>query len=40
MPSGYEPYNSLTDAQLTALSQAVQAVVEPLSMAASKVVSG
>ncbi|HZE51169.1 MAG TPA: EfeM/EfeO family lipoprotein [Jatrophihabitantaceae bacterium] len=40
MPSGFEPYGSLTDAQLTGLAHAVQAVVEPLSMAASKVVSG
>ena len=40
MPSGYEPFNSMTGAQVTALSQAVQAVVEPLSQVASKVVSG
>jgi iron uptake system component EfeO len=39
MPSGYDPFDQLTDAQVTGLSQAVQAVVEPLSMAASLVVS-
>jgi iron uptake system component EfeO len=39
MPSGFDPFNQLTDAQVTGLSQAVQAVVEPLSLAASKVVS-
>jgi iron uptake system component EfeO len=39
MPSGFDPFGQLTDAQVTGLSQAVQAVVEPLSLAASKVVS-
>ena len=40
MPSGFDPFNELTDAQVTGLAQAVQAVVEPLSMAESLVVSG
>jgi len=39
MPAGFDPFNQLTDAQVTGLSQSVQAVVEPLSMAASLVVS-
>lgn len=40
MPSGFDPYLRLTGAQVTGLADAVQAVVEPLSMVASKVVSG
>lgn len=38
-PSGYVLYTELTDEQITALSAALQAVAEPLSQVAAKVVS-
>jgi iron uptake system component EfeO len=37
-PSGYKLYTSLTDADIKALAQAVQALVDPLSSVAAKVV--
>jgi iron uptake system component EfeO len=38
--SGFDPFGELSAAQLTGLAQAVQAVVEPLSMVEGKLVSG